>query len=544
MSKVTVRYFIIIMLMFSLVSGSTGCALLDVADTDFVSGYGNQSAASSSNKKNSSSLAGKTAGSRKTTTSAKNKTATVLVYMNGSDLESDDGAASRDIGEMIKGCKAGNVNVIVQTMGTKRWSKKYGIASDRSQIYKVDANGLTLVNDNLGQLDCTESETLSDFISWGVKNYPADRYFLQLWDHGAGAVYGFGYDQYADEESTLNTAEIKEALSAAGVHFDFIGMDCCIMANLETCCMLSDFCDYTILSEDFEPGDGWFYSGWLEKLNNDTSINTKKLAKAAIDDMVGAIEAAGESRGILTVFDESVMKVLFTAWKDFAYANEAALLENNYSRQVKAHGRVHPILSKGADKPGSLSDYYVTDIMALAQTLNTSESKALESAVNNAIVYSNCTSDVSNLTGLAVTLPYGDSYFYRELEPVFTDGGVDKDYVKWLSNFVGADGASDYYDYDDWDESWDGWGDYTDDYDWSDWEHYDEFDDFWQDDGGFFDDYDDDYYDYYDYYDDYGYDDYDYYGDYDDYDYYDYDDYYEDDYYDGYDDDYYDDYYY
>lgn len=88
---------------------------------------------------------------------------TIMVYMNGSNLESDNQAATRDLKEMIKAGDSEQVNVIVQTMGTKKWSKSLGIASNRSQRYRVTGDGLELVGDNLGQLDCTSYKTLQDF---------------------------------------------------------------------------------------------------------------------------------------------------------------------------------------------------------------------------------------------------------------------------------------------------------------------------------------------------------------------------------------------
>lgn len=122
--------------------------------------------------------------------------ATVFVYMNGSDLESEDGEATEDLCEMLAANISSQVNVLVETIGTKSWSKRLGIASDHTQRYKVEAGNLVLVDDSLGQLDCTSPDTLADFISWGAENYPANRYILIFWDHGAGPVYGFGYDEH------------------------------------------------------------------------------------------------------------------------------------------------------------------------------------------------------------------------------------------------------------------------------------------------------------------------------------------------------------
>ena len=457
-------------------------------------------------------------------------TVTLLMYVNGSDLESDYSEATTDLSELISAGYNENVNILIETVGTKKWDSKLGIASDHSQRYKVTEDGLTLVDDSLGQLSAIEGDTLKDFISWGAANYPADRYILQMWDHGGGPVYGFGYDEYQSEDASLSIDEMQSAIKSAGVFFDFIGMDCCIMSNLETCCAMYDCCDYMILSEDFESGLGWSYKGWISALYANPSIDTADLAKIAIDDFVSSNESDSDGdSGILALVDESMMGVLYKSWTDFAYANEDTLLGNNYStkRARKAGGRILPKMDK-RNKSGffdyffeddyDMADYYVTDIMAVAQNIDSDEAKALSSALYNSIVYCNCTSDCNSLTGLSITLPYGDDDFYSELKSVFVKCGIDESYVDWLEKFVSASGSSDYYDYDDWDDEWDGWSDYEDDYDWDDWDEWDDWDcgdydwcedyssdGYYYDDGSYYDDgpYYDDRYDYFDeYYDD------------------------------------------
>ncbi len=481
---------------------------------------------------------------------------TILIYMNGSDLESDSQEATGDLAEMVHAGSSSNVNILVQTMGTKKWYN-YGIASNRSQIYSVNGNGLTLVKDDLGQLDCTGPDALSSFIAWGAANYPADRYILLFWNHGGGPVYGFGSDEWnSDQYASLTIDEMQTALSRGGIYFDIIGMDCCIMSCIEVCAALYEYCDYMVLSEDFESGLGWNYTPWLSSLYSNTSIRSTDLGRRIVDSMVdaNAQDSYNGDNSILAVIDQAMLKVLWQTWTDFAYANESALLNSNYSREVKRsdNGRVHPILRRQgrtlryggydswddfsysdyySDDVPDLSEYYITDIMAVASTMDTVESNALRSALDSTIVYMKATEGDRDLTGISVTLPYGDEAFYADLNRIFTNAGFDTDYVSWLSKFTSASGTGSFYDYSDWDDDWDGWDDYNDDYDWNEWDYGggDDYDywfdwDFWgdfaDDDGcydyGYYDD--DDYYGCYDdyYYEDDGY----YYGD----DYYSYDD--------------------
>lgn len=406
---------------------------------------------------------------------------TVMMYFNGSDLESEYSEATSDISEILSADYNDDVNIVIQTVGTKKWDSKYGIASDHSQRYRIGEAGLELVDDSLGQLNGVDGSTLRDFIQWSKDNYPAERYILQMWDHGGGPVYGFGYDQNQSDEESMSVDEIQEAITSAGVFFDFIGMDCCIMANLETCCAMYECCDYMILSEDFESGLGWSYKGWISALANNPNLPTSALAKIAIDDFVASNEnEEGGDTGILALIDESVMPVLYKAWTDYAYANESDLLGQNYSKKVarKAGGRILPAMDKKNKKgfldwllsdDANMADYYVTDIMALASNVDSKEGEALKSALYNSIVYCNTTSNCNSLTGLSVTLPYGDDDFYTELKKVFGHCGIDENYISWLQKFTSASGANNYYSYSDWEEEWDGWEEYDDEYDWLDW---------------------------------------------------------------------------
>ena len=251
------------------------------------------------------------------------------------------------------------------------------------------------------------------------------------------------------------------------------------MSSMELCLGLQDYCDYLILSEDFETGIGWSYTGWLRALEDNTSLETPELGRLIVDDMVFANENDQDGgAATLALIDASYSNLLYTAWKDFAYANERSLLGENYSMHIKGGRRAHPVLKeKGlfdwifdANGDYDMSDYYITDIMAVAQNIQSEESKALEAALQLAVAYFACTSDEIGMTGLSVTLPYGDPDFYEELSDVFSNSGLEEEYVNWLGRFVRASGVQDRYDYEDWYENeWSGWESLLTDFDWLIW---------------------------------------------------------------------------
>ena len=414
------------------------------------------------------------------------RSATVMVYMNGSDLETEAGEASRDISEMIGSGAGDNVNVIVQTMGTRQW-QDHGISSDTAQTYRVRKGELELIRDNLGQLDCTEADTLSDFIDFGKKNYPADRYMLIFWDHGGGPVYGFGYDEWQSATSALTLDEIQQALREnSDISFDIIGMDCCIMANIETCLVLSPFCKYALLSEDFESALGWSYTEWLRLFEENPGISTPLLGKKIVDGIISANDDDPDEGGSTTIIlaNEKAVPDLFKKWTEYAYKNSDKLLNSNYSKLHKAIGRgfFESFFDAWNDDDSyvTMEDFYVSDMMSIVESVGEEglPTDALRKALKACVAYFGHTSDKNELTGLAVSLPYGDRDYYDQLAGVYSKCGFDKTYIDWLEGFVSAKGSENYNDYSGFEDSWCGWGTYEQgwsscegDEDFEDWEY-------------------------------------------------------------------------
>lgn len=203
--------------------------------------------------------------------SANVKPYTVMIYMIGSDLESYDGFAELDLYEILD-ADTEHINILIQTGGCYEWFMEN--VDQHNQRWEVQGDELKLKK-NLGTLNMGESKTLHDFIVWGAEEYRAEKYVLLFWDHGSGAIGGFGNDELFDGDGLLLN-ELKEAVSKAckrkGIEFELIGFDACLMGTLETAYTFKDDADYLLASEELEPGDGWWYTGFLEELNDGADI--------------------------------------------------------------------------------------------------------------------------------------------------------------------------------------------------------------------------------------------------------------------------------
>ena len=164
---------------------------------------------------------------------------------------------------------------------------------------------------SLGAVNTGDPKSLSDFIKWGVKSYPAEHYLLVLWNHGQGwdDTDIYASDRYrsvrrlatgrirhalfhqparhllvkaSGDPSTraillddnakdfLDNLEMKKVMADAAKllrrKLDILAMDACLMSMAEVGYQIRGGADYTVGSEQTEPGAGWPYHGILGAL--------------------------------------------------------------------------------------------------------------------------------------------------------------------------------------------------------------------------------------------------------------------------------------
>jgi hypothetical protein len=208
---------------------------------------------------------------------------TVMIYMIGSDLESKYLAATKDIDEMINSSiNYNDINILLYTGGTKKWHNEK-ISSDKQGLFEINESGLELIEEYDPTNKMLDYDNLLFLLKYGYDNYDTEYYDLILWDHGAGPIYGYGYDEYNKLDS-MSISNIKKALNDSPFmgenKLEMIGFDACLMSSVEIASTLSSYANYMVASQEFEPGSGWDYT-FLEKVNKNTS--TQELGKLIID---------------------------------------------------------------------------------------------------------------------------------------------------------------------------------------------------------------------------------------------------------------------
>ena len=360
-------------------------------------------------------------------------TATVMIYMCGSDLESRSGMGTSDLQEMLKSGIGDNVNLLVYTGGAKKWQNNI-INASTNQLYRIRTEGgqtglECLIKDD-GNKAMSDPATLTAFIKYCTKNFPSNRNILILWDHGAGTVNGYAYDEKHAQNGYMSLAGIKEALKAAKTKFDFIGFDACLMATVETGLMLNDFADYLIASEETEPGTGWYYTDWLKLLTSDPDISTPRLGKQIADDFTDASQKyARGADTTLAVIDlaelKSTVPLLF---RNFAVRTKEQIDNDDYKAVATARGNTKEFAA--SNKIDQI------DLVNFAQNLGTDEGIELAAAIQNAVKYNRTSRGYEKAYGLSIFFPYRSQRSVDTAARLYDQIGFADEYASCIRAFA------------------------------------------------------------------------------------------------------------
>ena len=139
--------------------------------------------------------------------------------------------------------------------------------------------------------DCTCPDSLTNFINWAVKAYPAKKYMLVMNDHGhgyrpdedlpddvplmtRGVIFDDGHLLADGTKKHFTVKNFTRAIRSANVRFETIYMLACLMNNFEYLFEMKDLCDYIIASTYTMPAAGGALNVLPEQLSQ-PSVNVE-----------------------------------------------------------------------------------------------------------------------------------------------------------------------------------------------------------------------------------------------------------------------------
>lgn len=211
---------------------------------------------------------------------------TLLVYLLGSDLESGGDLGTSNLLEMLAAKGSTHTRIVITTGGADKVDPA-GLVTSWKTVKRFElAEGKLKELADLGAQNMDSGSTLQDFVTWGVRTYPADRTMLMMWDHGGG-YYGFGNDENFPDDGEpmmrmhVMAAALQGAKAATGVTLDYIGFDACLMATLEVAKILQPYARYLGASQELEPGLGWDWTTVVETASRQPAPSIPEFGRAA-----------------------------------------------------------------------------------------------------------------------------------------------------------------------------------------------------------------------------------------------------------------------
>lgn len=361
---------------------------------------------------------------------------TIMIYMCGSDLESQNGLAVSDLNEMksVVG-QPDDVNIVIEAGGATSWTNTMNGCIDSSKLNRFHlSNGKFVSDEKLAYSGMCYSKTLQDFITWTSNKYPAEKYGLILWNHGGGQ-FGVCYDEkigYGDNAGTdaLESDEVIAAVKNSNIgKMEFIGYDACLMELMELAELNSDYFNYQVGSQESENGYGWDYDTWLDDLYK--GADTPTILKAICDGFIndnGGVDAIGgyDEEGYywpadqtMSYLDLSKISVFKTAWESMSATLSNKITTSNKSKfNSEIIGKTKYFAGSDYSYFCLFDCYHFLTILENHQTFNPGSSyiQSVKDALNNLVCYNitqkEAASDAHGLSFFYVAdNTYGQSYY-------------------------------------------------------------------------------------------------------------------------------------
>jgi Clostripain family len=231
---------------------------------------------------------------------------TVMIYFAvSSDLDNE---AMADLKAIKRVGSTDEIKILAQLDSPRYGSAYRFLIQDERTMFEED------IRAELPEINNGDPKELSDFIRWGMREYPARHYLLVLWGHGRGwenlddahrpaalsskrpFYFYIESDRQAERlprlpEDVLMLDELSKALKSAVEYgdsdkIDIFGMDACLMGMAEVGYQIRESVRYLVASEDAIPKDGWPYDRIFTRLKERPGMTPEQLSVTIIREVL------------------------------------------------------------------------------------------------------------------------------------------------------------------------------------------------------------------------------------------------------------------
>ena len=310
-----------------------------------------------------------------------------------------------DVDEMEKVGSDENTHIISQLDQNVGNCKRYYITKDDQQG-KLNS---PVLEDMGPKVDMSDPKTLTDFIAWGVTNFPGENIAVIIGSHGGGTMGAAADDR---DGHIMSPQGLKQAFADAekitGQKVAVAGFDCCLMGNSEFLYEFQKQAEIVVASEESEGGYGWPYHNTLNEnvlynlqtaLSNKLTISPEEFAKKIVND-ASHIQT---DLPTMSAIDTSKMDGFGKAIDGFA----KAIINTDTEKQTLKS------IANRTEKFSSFKDtYHFCEQIVKAENITDMELKAeaqkVMDSLNEAVIANQSSSRYPNAHGLQMELPtYG-----------------------------------------------------------------------------------------------------------------------------------------
>jgi len=337
------------------------------------------------------------------------------IYMMGSDLETNYRAGSSDLREMLLGYynnltpdQQSNIEIEVAFGGSKasNWSGvKYADADCLLDDYNADNifGNASCYTYQDATANMSASSTLTNFInSLSLSTASYDKTIFTFWNHG-GAYGGVCYDERGTDALTL--AELDSSLSSTSSYFDIIGMDACLMGNLEVAKTLSKYGKYLIASEESVPAHGWNYEELLGWLGENSSATLSTISKKFVDSFMDSPAHASTVNKTLSVVDLKKIDNFLDGFNDILTSLDATNDFNSILSAAK-ESQQYALDSRDSIPIGTSMDLkHFLQNLKINKTELSTQINRLNGMIDDFVIYNRYQNTKINSNGISVFQP-------------------------------------------------------------------------------------------------------------------------------------------
>lgn len=334
----------------------------------------------------------------------KTKPYTLLVYLNGSTLESRGMGATNDILEMLNAnIDTQQINIVLHTGGTSWWSNNR-ISEQSNALYQIQNNQLNLLKE-VGLLNMGDTSTLRDFLDFGVTNFPAEQYLFLFWGHAGAVNLGYGFDENFNGD-TLMLDEMQQAFEQSGIPpkiFDLILFDTCLMANVETAQAVGAYGNYLLASQGLTPGRGLDYQ-WINTLSSEPNFSMVSLGEQIIRAFTEFYKGTliGSSSTTLSLLDLSFTDEVTAGLEQF----QTAISLSNKGKALLDIRATLPTYGEENEYGGDSDMVDLIMLLNQAYELAPEQVRALQASLSNMVLFFENSQDMNFSNGISIYFPY------------------------------------------------------------------------------------------------------------------------------------------